>query len=83
MSVYTELIDIIKDAKEKGVAAVAVYKPDTQRDKGEPEDPDMIVCTHEDPDVIAALLGNYQVNITDDECGTGPAFCEHEDDTTP
>jgi hypothetical protein len=82
MSVYTELIDIIKDAKEKGVAAVAVYKPDTQHEQGIPEDPDLIVCTHEDPDVIAALLGNYQVNLTS-ELGTGIAFCEHEDETTP
>jgi hypothetical protein len=89
MSVYTDLIDIIKEAKDKGVAAVAVYKPDTQREQGEPEDPDLIVCTHEDPDVISALLGNYQVNIVAEDCGTGGGTSggsyehEHEDETTP
>lgn len=62
MQIYSQIIEVVEKAKKAGLAAVVVYKPDLQTDQGEPEDPDFIICTHSEPEVIAALLGNYQVN---------------------
>jgi len=56
---YKEMIETVQRAKNSGVECVLVFKPDVQEEQGEPESPDMIVCTSGDPKVIAALLGNY------------------------
>jgi len=55
---YKFVIDIAKSIKDAGLTGVVVYKPEVNADAGDPEWADVIVCTHSDPAVITALLGN-------------------------
>lgn len=69
MSRYNDILELIHKSKTDGLCAIVVYKPNTNADAGFPEDPDMIVCTHDDPNVIAALLGNYNPTKIDGKIG--------------
>ena len=61
---YEAFVKVIKLAKDQSVQAIIVFKPNEQNEQGDSESPDMIVCTSNKPNVIAALLGNYQVDAT-------------------
>jgi len=62
---YKEYVDVVKHAKDQGLVCVLVYKPDARDDDGSGSSiPDMIISTTEEPNVIAAMLGNYPLAST-------------------
>ncbi len=60
---YKEFVDVVAKAKKDDITCILIFKPDVNADAGEPESPDMIVCTSNEPNVIAALLGNFPINV--------------------
>jgi len=64
---YQDLVDVAKKAKELGLACVIVFKPDCREDEGTSESADMVISSADDPQVIAALLGNLVYEYKDEE----------------
>lgn len=61
------IFEMLEKAKDKGLSAVFVYKPNvSENDTGE-DSPDLIVSNSTDAAVIAALLGHSGCCEDDDE----------------
>ncbi len=64
---YEDLINLVKRAKDGGVACVIVFKPDATDNDESVTLPDMILSSTDKADVIAALLGNSPFDDEGDE----------------
>lgn len=65
-ALYGEILGRLKEAKQAGVTGIVVFKPNAESDEGV-SFPDMIATTADNPEIIAALLGNWPIKTDDEE----------------